>query len=76
MLLPFQGDINTLSHPQGDCPGLTAFGPSGRSPYLQSVSLVFTLFHFDTPLGFSPHNMPLFSRKNARKAPMLMAALG
>ena len=43
-----QGDVNTLPYTQGDCPGLTASGPSVRSPYLRSVSLVFTLFHFDT----------------------------
>ena len=49
MLLPFQGGINTLPYTQGDCPGLAASGPSGRSPYLLSVSLVFTLLHFDTP---------------------------
>ena len=52
MLLPFQGGINNLPYTQGDCPGLTASGPSGRSPYLRSVSLVFTLFHFDTLSSF------------------------
>ena len=49
MLLPFQGDFDTLLYTQGDCPGLIDAGPSGRSPSYQSVSFVFKIFLFGTP---------------------------
>jgi len=47
--LPFQGEFDTLPYTQGDCPGLTAAGLSGRSPSSQSISCDFKFYHFDTP---------------------------